>query len=112
MVKNMLNHTNHKHIVNGVHLDGHCDMSHAEKLSSFLDLLLRRTQKFSKRLNGDGVAWKARFILGQYKHHKFDSTRDRRFKINRSHKHKAAIFRPSGEVLQPQPITFRKTTNK
>ena len=108
MVKSMLNHTDHKHIVNGVHLDGDDGMSTADKLSSFLDLLLRRTQKFSKRLNGEGVAWKAKYLLGQYKHHKFQSTRDRRFKINRSHKHKEAVFHPSGKVVQPQPITFGK----
>ena len=47
MVKSMLNHTDHKHIVNGVHLDGDGGMSNVDKLSSFLDLLLRRTQKFS-----------------------------------------------------------------
>ena len=73
----------------------------------FLLLFITRTKKHAGKLSRDGVGWKVKNILGQHKYRKFPKTRDRRFKINRKHKHKALMFHGSGAVTHPEPITFK-----
>ena len=106
-VKSLLNHSEDKHLVNGVHMDAEHDLTTAEKLDQFLLLFITRVKKHAGKLSRDGVGWKVKNILGQHKYRKFPKTRDRRFKINRKHKHKALMFHGSGAVTHPEPITFK-----
>jgi hypothetical protein len=105
-VKNLLNHSDDKHLVNGVHIDRSHDLSTAKRLELFLTLFITRVKDHSNKLQRDGVGWKVRNILGQHKYRKFVTTRDRRFKINRKNKLKALMFHGSGCVSHPEPIAF------